>query len=434
MRALATGVVMACLAAVGAAQQPDLEALVEKLGSEDARARSEGYSDLARRRDPAMVPLLARRIASFPLAGQQLGVYLLQGQPIDDTRAIYTRWLAGDQPFLRVAGGALLVRSGDRARVTALAAALTAAPAAMRAQAVSIAWGIDDEAVYAALRGYLTSDAPQGLVLQVLQQLQRQERNGSRATAAAAAALTGAGDAGVRAAALTYLVAGGSTEQTAALAALLVEHPEQLWNVIALLDNATKLPRELIDAAVTALDKPRSRVDVTRIAGLLQKHAPQEVAAALRPLLTNAQADIAAAALEALANVPGGLQTKDLTAMLQSADVSARIVAASTLRRSDDLSGLPVLLELLPKAGAKKGDATKALAGFRCREAVPALLDLLDDADAQVRHEAWQGLQTSLPNLFPYRRFDFTRCGYSPTNGDRKPGIALLRAWWQSVQ
>ncbi|MCA8963862.1 MAG: hypothetical protein H6838_00125 [Planctomycetes bacterium] len=434
MRALLAAWLVTSLATVGAAQQVELETLVERLGSSDSRERSQSYTELMRRRDPAMVPLLARRAAGFPLAGQQFAVYLLQGQPIADTRPVYTRWLAGDQPFLRVAGGALLVRSGDRARLPALAAALTATPAEARSQAVSAIWGIDDEAVYAALRGYLSAAAPSGLVLQVLQQLQRQERNGSRATVTAAAALSTAGDLGVRAAALTYLVASGATEHAAALASLLAEHPEQFWSVTSLLDNAAKLPRQLVDATIAALDKPRSRGDVTRLAALLQKHAAQEVSSALRPLLTHAQAEIAAAALEALANVPGGLQTKDLTAMLRSDDVTARIVAANTLRRSDDLSGLPVLLELLPKAGAKKNDAAKALAGYRCREAMPTLIDLLADDNAQVRSTAWQGLQSALPNLFPYRRFDFARCGYSPAGGDQSAAIATLRTWWQGVQ
>lgn len=433
MRTVAAAVLLSCLGATAHAQQEELQTLVDRLGSDDARTRSSAYSELQRRRDPAMVPLIARRVGDYPIAAQQFAVYLLQGQPIDTTRAVYVKWLGAEQPFLRVAGAALLVRSGDRSRLTVLAAAVKATPANARSQAVGAVWGITDEALFAALRSYLTTDAPSALAMQVLSLLQQQERNHRSATMAVVETLAAATDRDLRCVALAYLVASGSTQHVAPLADLLGDAPQLFWNASSLLDDAVNLPKEITEAAAAALSKPRSRFDVTRIATLLRKHAPQTAAAALRQLLTDQRQDVAAAALEALASMPDGLLDKDLTAMLHGADVDARIVAATTLRRRDDLSGLPVLLELVKAEGPTRLTATRALAGFRSRTTVPALLDLLDDANEAVRAAAWQGLQGNLRDLFPQRRFDFDTCGYSPNQTDRSGAIATLRAWWRGV-
>jgi HEAT repeat protein len=98
----------------------------------------------------------------------------------------------------------------------------------------------------------------------------------------------------------------------------------------------------------------------------------------------------------------------------------------------DDPSGLPVVIALLPRArGAKRAEAARVLGGFRSRQAVPPLLDLLDDPELAVRQAAWTGLQEIWRDLLPYRRFDFARCGYDPSASARAPGIAALRAFWE---
>jgi HEAT repeat protein len=96
----------------------------------------------------------------------------------------------------------------------------------------------------------------------------------------------------------------------------------------------------------------------------------------------------------------------------------------------DDPRGLPNVLALARQPGQEQAEAVRVLATFRSREVVPVLLDRLDDGNAAVRQAAWQGLPQVVRDLFPYRRFDFEKCGYDPNAGNRSQAIAALRAWW----
>jgi HEAT repeat protein len=199
--------------------------------------------------------------------------------------------------------------------------------------------------------------------------------------------------------------------------------------VRSFLDRATRLDPAVVDAIAAALQAARP-FDVGPTATLLQRHAPDKAVAALRALLAGNNAELRGPALEALAAIPGALDQKQLKELLDSADVSQQLAAAATLRRMDDPSGLPVVIALLPRARARKAEAARVLGDFRSRQAVPPLLDLLDDQDLAVRQAAWTGLQEIWRALLPYRRFDFTRCGYDPAAPARAAGIAALRAWW----
>jgi HEAT repeat protein len=138
----------------------DLAALVEQLGAPDATARSRAYSALLQRRAPEIVPLLAKKIASFPLDGQSYGVWLLQQQPIDHTRATWQQLVDGPVPFLRGAAAAMLLRNGEPAHAAVLAALLQDGAAEVRQALINLVWGITDERVLAALRACVRAGQP----------------------------------------------------------------------------------------------------------------------------------------------------------------------------------------------------------------------------------------------------------------------------------
>lgn len=418
--------------ALASAAGQDIAALVTQLGSADSNQRHQAYQELQRRRAPEMVPLLGKQLPGFPPHGQQLGIYLLQGQPIEQTRPVFQQLVAAEAPFLRVAAAAMLVRNGDAALVPTLVQALAAMPVAERSSALGMLWNINEPRVVAAIRGYLQPGANGGLVNTALQHLIRMEQGRSEATKAAVLPLAAATDSAVRAAALAFLVAGDASHAKA-LAQLLQDEPDRFWQIRQLLDGVDKLPTVLVPVIAHALANVRSRYEIGPTATLLQRQAPGEAASALRKLLLHTDAELRAGALEALVSIPGGLDQKQLRELLHGDAIEQRLVAADVLRRMDDPSGLPVVLELLPRAGQKKAEATRVLAKFRSRQVVPPLLDLLLDADLQVRNAAWNGLQEALRELLPYRRFAFDQCGYDSQKPD-PVAVQRLRDFWAGVK
>ncbi len=414
--------------------QTDLQVLVDQLAGDDAGLRAQAYNELIRRRVPELVPLLAKKITAMPLGGQQLAIYLLQQQPLEVTRTLYEKLVDAERPLLRAAAAAVLIRNGDKSKVPLLAKAIAAASEAERSGVLNATWSVDDARVQDAIRAYLRADANAGIIVSALQHLRQAEKGHSAVTDQATQALTAASDLAVRAAALAWLAGGEGNAHATALAALLRAEPDRFWPIQNLLDRDKKFSLVLVEAIAEAVSKPRSKHEIAQAAPLLLAQSPELAQTTLRKLLTHQDKDIRASALEALATMRGGLEGNALRQLLQDPDPQQQLVAAATLRRMDDASGLPVVLALVRTAGPHKAQAARVLAGFRHRDVVLPLLDCLDDANVQVRQNAWQGLQTQLRDLFPYRRYDFTKSGYEPNAASRADGIAALRSYWASIQ
>lgn len=419
--------------AVPAQASNEIERLVAELGNEKGNACYEAYRELSRRHDPAMVSPLGKQIVGFARQGQQYGVYLLQAQPIEATRAVWSKLLHADSVLLRVAAAATLTRQNERGAVDKLAAALRSAPEGERAGLVHLTYGLDEQdEVFTALLAWLHPGAGSGTIVATLGRL---ARVGKRADAVRAATepLAAAPDVATRAAALAIL-AGFSREHAESLTKLLQAEPERLRAVLSLLDTERKLPPVLLDVIAASLATAGHAYEITQTADLLRRQGSTAGVTYLRELLQHAKPEHRAAALEALAANGGGLLEKDLRALLQGDDPGAAVTAADLLRRRDDPSGLAVVLALVPKAGANLEKAVDVLGRFRDPQVVPVLLDLLDHAEADVRRSAWSGLQGLLRDLFPYRRFDFATCGYTPEAASRQAGITVLRAWWKAMK
>jgi hypothetical protein len=439
----ALGAVIAVIAAsvavhgVGVAQQDASNrraALVEQLAAAAPAARSQAYNELVHDRDPEVVTLVGKRIQAMPPEGQQLALYVLQQHPLEVTRPVYARLLGAERPLLRAHAAAALVRGGDRERLELLANAVTAAPSTERAAVLATLWNIADPAVAAAVRGYLVADAAVPVVVAALEHLRHLEPAPSAASTIAVQGLLEAANHDLRAAALAWLVAGQNGAKHARELAGLLAEPQRFWRIERLLPRDRAYPAVLADAFVAALAQPRAPHDIGQLVPLVKSTAPDRLVPCLRELLGRAGNEVRNAALAALVALPGGLEAKELRELLQVDAPEQQLVAAALLRRMDDESGLPIALALARQAGPQRGKALETLGGFRQREVVPVLIDGLDAPEPVVRRQAWQALQLVLPDLLPYRRFAFERCGYDPVAADRSQGLATIRAWWTTVQ
>lgn len=417
------------------AAQDDIAALVERLGSDEPSARSAAYNELQRRRSPEVVPLLGKRLAAFPLAGQSLGVYLLQQYAIDDTRAVYHRLLDQPSTLLRAAAAAALYRAGEGDALAPLCAAVTAATGQELDLVLNRLFGIDAPPLVAAVRAKVREGTPASAIETALYQLLTMQKGRDDATARAAEALLASTDLTIQAAAAAYLVAAGNGQHAPVLAAALRQQPSLLPSLQRFLQRAAHLDPVVLDVLAERLAAAKSQYDIQVPARILQQHAPGKAIAALQQLLRSDDDTLRTAALEAISAIPGAMEPKLLREMLASGNGKAVLLAAEALRRIDDTSGFDAVLALV-RDQALRAEAVRVLGGFRRREAVPPLLDALADADAVVRRNGWFALQNLLPDLFPYRRFDLNGCGYAPDAAPaaRAAGLAVLRAWWAAQQ
>lgn len=422
----------ACFGTAVACAQ-DTAALVAQLGSDEPEARSAAYSQLLQQHDAAAIPLLGKALPKFTAEAQRLGLVLLQQQPLDAVRGVYAKLATDDAPMLRIAALAVLARAGEQERLQPLAKAVAAAPAPLRRHVLDQLYGIQDAAVLAAVRGYLTADASRAVATGALSLLVRGEAEPSAETLAAARGLLAAADGETRTTAMAVLAAGDAAI-AAEFAQQVRKQPASLWNVLPMLPRTRPLPRALLEAIAELGAAAPNRHQLTEASDLLRGPAPDLAIAMLRSALGAKDAEVQKGALDALSALPGGLDDKALRTMLGSGTADLQLVAAASLRRRDDPSGLVRVVALAQLPGAHRAEAARVLGGFRSREVVPPLLQLLDDGDAGVRVAAWQSLGTVWRDLFPYRRFDFATAGYDPNGADRTGGLATLRRWWDAAQ
>jgi len=418
--------------------QGDLAQSVGRLASADASQRSAAYQELQRRRDPAALPLLVQQMAAMPLAGQQLAFYLLQQHPIDLTRPHYSKLLAAEGVFPRAAAAAALLRQpdqrGNRELVAKLAAAIQAAQTNEIAMVANTLHGLQQAELAEPLRSHLRASLPTPTLVQLLQRLQEIEQSRSAATAKALQALRNDSDPQRKAAVLAWLLGTADATVATELAALLQTDPQLFWQVDQLFDRDQKLPAALAEAIGLALAKPRHKFVIGPTAALLHRSAPDLALRTLRQLLDHGSGEERAGALAALATLPGGLDGPRLKLLLASEVDEVRLTAADLLRRRDDYTGLPQALAVAEKPGPMRSEAARVLGGFRKVQVIAPLLDLLDVEEVQVRRNAWQSLQQVWRDLFPYRRFDFAACGYTPDAADRGEAIQRLRTWWAALR
>ena len=408
------------LLAIGAtAAEPDLEVQVARLAGAQPY---DAYRVLSARNDERMVAAIGRVLPGCGDLGQYYGIMLIRRYPPKVTRPVLRSLAQKKAPYLRVAAGAELVRMGDRGAAAAVARALRTEGVAdpIRVRMVSGLFNLRAPEIEEALKEFLDPGRSPTVVGATLQYFHQKK---DRSVLPACKQLLRQSNPGVTAMAAAYLLAHGERGHAKELAESLESGRLDAgsFSRVRYLLGDVRLPGRVLEALVQFMATKPSAYTLRAALELLEKHQYEKALPAIRKLLDDPNSQVAKAAFEALAGWPGALEQQRLQAILTGPDPQRRAWAADALRRMDDLSGLPAVLDLL-KTGAttqQRRDAARMLGGFRVAAAVEPLLAALDDRDPTTRTYARTALGQVLRTLFPYRRLDLR--GATPRQ---------LRRWW----
>jgi HEAT repeat protein len=151
---------------------------------------------------------------------------------------------------------------------------------------------------------------------------------------------------------------------------------------------------------------------------------------ALRSLLDAPQAETRWWAVRALAEIPGGLASPWSIEALKDPDVAVRQCAALGISRQPDDQAVPALVEAMSSDDALLARlAANALSSIG-EAAVPALLDLLENAPQPVRLEAVRALAMigdtrAIPALFNALDGDSALLEYWANEGLERMGVGM---------
>lgn len=430
--AIAGVVVAACLTA--AAFAGDVEKLVEQMGGADQAARYPAYRELLDRKDPAAVGPIVERISSWEYVAQTYGVSILDTLPAKETAGAWKRLIGSSSPFVRVAAAQKIE---DRERGARVIAEVIASPDIEEIQLLYVLgrlYGNTDPVVQKALRTRVTVASPSSILTRALECL---ATSSSRETTPAVREVAAKGDEARAAIAAAWLLRFGDDEYAKPLADGLrkgVVKSGDFMYVSQWLEKADFVPPGVLDALVERLGTETEGYTLARIAKVLGAARHAGAVPALRKLLESTDSTASLGAFDALLLIPGGLDRDAVKARLTSTDPNLRVAAADALRRTDDFSGLPVVIEVLRTPGnAQRWKAAQALGDFRVDGAVEPLLEAMTCDDSSTRSYAASSLGSVLRTLFPYRRIDIASLGYRYDGTDaaaRAQAVEALRKRW----
>ena len=200
------------------------------------------------------------------------------------------------------------------------------------------------------------------------------------------------------------------------------------------LDKAPKLGRQVLDAILEVVKDGTTRsYQLSSALRILGKHGGGRALRVIRKLIKHKNIRVATAAADAMTAIGGSLNTGTLHRMLAEDKDDIALMAADLLRKLDDRSGLPKVLEILQRDGSKKAEAVRILGGFRVQAAVRPLIDALMDKNLTIRSTAFLALSRVLRSIFPYRRIMLAKTGYAASRSlaVRKAAVETILAWWQ---
>jgi HEAT repeat protein len=414
------------------AGQEDVAQLVEELGSEDSSVRYAAYRKLLARKTPEALVTLAKRLPEFSAYAQSLGLSLVTSFPEPGRERALRSFLDGKPSLSRLGAAAWFLQRGEERVIGHIVACLRdpGPPPALNLMLGRL-WNVEAPAVLQAVLERVTATAEIADLATALRILARAKSRNAIPKIEEIAARAEL-DADRRALFAAFLVVMGEGRHREALAAAIPE--TKIWSQLRLvLAEAQSLDKAVL-AAILLLAEEQEGVHFRYTLELLARHRYRPAVPKLQTWLESEDGDRSKAALDALMTMGEDLPRHKLSNLLNSEVDANCIAAASALRRLDDDSGVPRLIEIIEGGGSSKRSAVQELGKFRDRRVVPVLIDMLDDPDSSVRSSAFGSLPVIFRSLFPYRRFDFAATGYlySASSAQRQPAIAQIRRWWNT--
>jgi HEAT repeat protein len=412
-------------------------ALVGGLNDESPQKRNEIYLRLLREKPPEAPALVEEQIASWRADAQDLGVYLINSYPADVAVPSLRRLSASKSTLVSVSAAAQLLRLGYPEAEAGLVRTLkkTEIPAQEWPRLISRLYGLRQSAISQVLIERIRAQAGDEELRALLDHFAVVGDPRTRPAVAALLALEGLDDER-RLCLCAFLVAGGDDSRMAELETLLAKvGGPGLGRNYRLLENAPRLSPGVIAviAKLAETDAPGLALQAVRLLG--QFGTAREMPT-LERLIESRNIETSKAALEALQKRTGNVPRESLLRVLAGGDELRALAAADALRRADDAGGFERVLTIAGGASPARAEALRVLGRFRRMQAVEPLLDALAASDEGVRAAADGALRELMPNLFPYRRFDFSSAGYVPsgTPQARAQAIARYRAFWEQAR
>lgn len=415
----------------------DLSKLVADLGnSMDSNIRYAAYRKLIRTRPPKAVPLLVKALPAYPQAAQSLALSLLQGYPRDLSQPAFRKLLDCGAPLVEIGSAIALHRFGDKSQGKRIARMIAKAPRHdnLRQLMLSRIGYLRDERVQAAVRALLVPGVTSSELDTILYHLLINE---DPKAADAAFVLYGSEglDESSRLVLGAFLIAKGRSVDASRLAEILPT-TRDFYRLQKYLSRADHLDKRILAAVADYLEHNQRSTYASYAISLLARHRYRKAIPTIRKLVTSTNSTVSKAAFSALRDLGGFSNKSSLYQLLDSKSPDVVLSAADTLRRMDDATGLDAVLQVVKKGGRTRSEAVRVLAEFRDAKVVVPLFAALEDKDSAVRSQAYTGLGKVFRCLYPYKRIDLSKSGYSVNAGPTKRAIAVanLRAWWGGLR
>ncbi len=429
MSMLAIGV----LGLLCAPQVDDTRALVTALFGNDARARSQAYHKLVRQRPEDALKLLVAEIDDAQTFAQGLAINVIQGYPREQSDEALRRLVRADAPFVQFAAALRLTHLGDKSLTKRLIRGFDDARGdeeALRTMAQRAA-RVDVPELHQRFRESLAPELEVATLDSILACLAHFRMREVLEDIDRLLASTKLGNAARAVCASCALALGETKHESHVIDSLTAKRPVAMHRMQKYLDLAPSIGDELLEEIAARLSREKNERHINAGIRLLAKHAKAKAARWIRPFVDHDKKGVAKTAIAKLVELRR-IQPAELRKLLQGKRKDLVLVAADTLRRMDDHSGLERALQVA-RSGHDAPESIRVLAGFRDKAVVPALIDALEHENRQVRSLAQQGLMRNLRALYPFRKFDIKEAGYD-AQGDavsRAKAVKSIRSWWR---
>ncbi len=440
-RVLAFLLILAC--ALPASAEDSLEVLVGRLQGTDSSQWSTAYTELQRRKDPRVIPLLLKAAPTLQTTPQSYAVYIINALPDSKPKRNALRAMTKmEPPYLRARAVKVLYDRGepDMGKLAVKIAKGVREDETLATLVLSAFTYLRAPELQAELRRWIGESPTDRIFSRLVYYFHMvQDR---KHVIPLFEARVGDESPTVRGLSAAYLYAYGASGSAGAhgkvvaeaLATGDIEYSEFLY-IDYMLTNAVSMSDEILEAIAGRVEKEQGYYGA-RLLRALGRGGYGGTVALAKKLIDDDDKQVSKAAFEVLAAVPGGFSRDALAGLLDSDNDARRLMAAESLRRADDPSGMPAVISILAESddALTRRDAARILGDFRTPAAVEPLLRALEDKDNLVRNYAASSLQRVWNTLFPYRRMDLRAAGfeYMAPEATRKAGIGRLKAWWKA--